>query len=339
MILPLKDDNQKSNRHLGSFPSFSNKNLTFQIRHRDSGNVITGLRMPSSTVAYLLNIFALSSDPQTDLQEWFFDSSSHITLDGELCVKRYSTNAIVTALCEGLFIPVNFSYVGSQIRSSDDLCLAPTPDNSAFASLQDCTFDTNQRWDIYFPQGFPSDKSYSIQNTMTNKCIDVVNDQQLQLGGCNGRTNQLWLRPGSDLRIETSDGMCIDAINSPGVGGAVALSSCSGSESQKWLYDGTNLKPKYNPNLCLSVSGGNLGDGAKIVVNSCSTSSVMSWVPYSFAKNQVTLKHSGAYTGSLTNIFRCPMGSKIIGITGRFGWYIDGFSVTCDDGTTKKARR
>ena len=209
----------------------------------------------------------------------------------------------------------------------------------SIATLTTCSNDKNQIWDIYFPQGFPSDKSYSIQNALSNKCIDVNQgnfvSQQLQLWDCTGGTNQLWLRPMADLLIQTSNGMCMDAYSRPYLGGPVYLSSCNDNLEFKWFYDGTYIQTYSNSSLCLSVSEGNTTNGAKLVVDLCSSAtSRMQWKPFSYSQTQTTLPHIEAYSGILYNIFRCPTRTKVSSVAATYGSiFIVTLKITCSDGT------
>ena len=102
--------------------------------------------------------------------------------------------------------------------------------------------------------------------------------QQLELNECNGKLNQLWLRPGSDLRIQTANGTCIEAYGNAWQGDSVYLNSCNDDDSQKWLYDGTYLRIMCDTNMCLSV------DGNSLIIDVCIETSYIQWTTYTYSE-------------------------------------------------------
>ena len=155
--------------------------------------------------------------------------------------------------------------------------------------------------------------------------------QQLELRDCNGELNQLWLRPGSDLRIQTSNGTCMGVYDNSGQGDGVYVNICNDDDSQKWLYDGTYLRIMYNTSVCLSVDNRSV---AKLIIDFCTeSSSYMQWTHFTYTQS-TTLTHIGADTGTM-DMFRCPTNTKVIGISGHYGTYINSLTISCDDDTTQ----
>ena len=172
--------------------------------------------------------------------------------------------------------------------------------------------------------------------SLLEKCIDVpetnvASGVQLQMWDCNGAPAQKWWRPtATDLRLQTFYNLCMDASVNVGSGGAVVLSTCNANlQSQKWVYDGRNLRPKYNINLCLTIEGGSSFNGAKLVVWPCDNASNSAWVEYS-----ISSVSGAAISGDTYSHFLCPVGSKVINISGRGGYWVDQLVMTCDDGRT-----
>ena len=114
----------------------------------------------------------------------------------------------------------------------------------------------------------------------------------------------------------------MDAYGYPGPGGAVVLNDCNDVDAQKWIYDGRNLRPKYNTGLCLNIQDGN----ALLIVSPCNNGSSSAWVEYSISMV------FGA-SRNMFNHYLCPVGSKVINISGHAGNVVDRLYMTCDDGS------
>ena len=172
--------------------------------------------------------------------------------------------------------------------------------------------------------------------SILERCVDgnaanFVSGVQLQVWDCNGTPAQKWWRPSStDLRLQTSNNLCMDAFGNAGSGGAVVLSTCNANlQSQKWVYDGRNLRPKYNTAFCLNIAGGSSFNGAKLIVSSCNNGSNGAWMDYSMSSLS-----GAAISGDTYNHFLCPVGSKVINISGRGGSWVDQLVMICDDKKT-----
>ena len=176
-----------------------------------------------------------------------------------------------------------------------------------------------------------------IRNLL-GRCIDVpyanyVSGKQLQVYDCHGGDNQQWVRPSSstDLSLQTENNMCMDAADNVGAGGAVVISTCNSNlDSQKWIFDGKSLHSKYNTELCLAIEGDN-ALGAKLIVSLCDNDSKSAWVEYSMYSFKEIYNGWIYYYDS--NHYLCPVGSKVINISGRGGYFVDQLVMTCDDGS------
>jgi hypothetical protein len=186
----------------------------------------------------------------------------------------------------------------------------------------------------FTPQSFRASKAGPIRSLL-GRCIDVsaanfVSGVQLQVWDCNGSNAQHWFRPSSTELLQTSNNLCMDASGNVGAGGAVILKTCNANlDSQKWIHDGRNLRPKYNTGLCLNIQGGTSVNGAKLIVWPCDNSSNSAWYEYSISSLSGT-----AQAGDTLRHVLCPVGSKVINISGRGGYWVDQLVMTCDDGKT-----
>ena len=169
--------------------------------------------------------------------------------------------------------------------------------------------------------------------SLLGRCIDVplsnfASGIRVQIYDCNGTPAQKWWRPTAvDLRLQTSNNLCMDAAGNAGAGGQVILSACdAGLDSQKWIYDGRSLRPNYNTGLCLTIQGGISINHAKLIVMNCDTSSSKAWVEY-----YVSLISGPVVSGDLVSVYICPVGSKVINISGRGGSWVDQIYMICDD--------
>ena len=48
----------------------------------------------------------------------------------------------------------------------------------------------------------------------------------------------------TDLRLQITNNMCMDASGNPVAGGAVVFNTCNDATSQQWIFDGGNLRPQ-----------------------------------------------------------------------------------------------
>ena len=107
----------------------------------------------------------------------------------------------------------------------------------------------------------------------------------LELHPCRSQTNQTFIH-GRDSRI-TIGGLCVDAFT-PGrnyvqPGDQVGLYGCHNGTNQRWTEKYTNdLTSRYfvvgrnGQELCLERAG-QLADGAKLVVNTCTMVENQKW--------------------------------------------------------------
>ena len=147
----------------------------------------------------------------------------------------------------------------------------------------------------------------------------------MELYQCNGGANQIWTRPTSiDLRLQTQSNMCASTSGNLTTGSVVVLSVCNPTaDSQMWIYDGRNLHPVRSMALCLTIQGGVSVDGASLILSACKGYPASAWVEYSTASLS---------QNSLPNAHRlCPVGSKVINISGRGGGLLHQITMTCDD--------
>ena len=111
--------------------------------------------------------------------------------------------------------------------------------------------------------------------------------------------------------------LCLDS--NPTAGQIVQQNLCNGLANQKWVYNPTDksIRPFSNQNLCVSVENGAINNGARPILNTCSSSAaagqgwlfvaakpvtVMSFAAQSYGLNQ--------YAGNTANGFH--IGSKFI---------------------------
>jgi len=343
----------KKHRLLGNFPvlsnlfpAFSSKNLTFQIRNRYWDTVLVGITPPGNSFVYYILLQPSEVAGSSSSQSWFYyPISNHLSVYDPSTTRIYSMDAWNQNITSGSGDPVltdystyslsqGWVYTGTQIYSSEGFCLAPRVTDPRTATLTTCSNAYDQIWDIVFSQGLPSNRLYSIQNRFNSKCVGVnstwnlVSGQQLQLRECNGEIQQLWMRPSSDLRIQTAKGKCMDTLGSPRSDGSVVLFNCNDSDSQKWLFDGVYLRPKYNISLCLSITSGN----EILMLELCSKSSIyMNWTTYLYTSMPTALYHIGGYAGTM-DLFRCPPNQRVISVSGTNGVIIK-LNFNCSDGT------
>ena len=196
-----------------------------------------------------------------------------------------------------------------------------------------------------------------IRNQL-GQCIDVPDGHyyfgvQAMVYDCNGSSGQQWARAttkSSDLRLQTQNNNTYYCMDASGMNGAVVLQACNTmSQSQKWIYDGRNLRPQSDTGLCLALDGAVSPNGTKLIVQACgnglastggelsrrlqvadtiysnsSNRPPSSWGEYS--SSMIAGNTSGTYIHYL-----CPLGSKVIKISGRVGVAVDQINITCDD--------
>ena len=275
-------------RLIDSFPTFSNENLKYQIRSDTNDKFLysiptwiggTGLVANDST-DHLLHGWSNSSN--SDYQQWWFNfSTSQLFASGKLgtfCLDASleGTGLVGSAVCNGTSETQKWTYDGDHIVSYNNTCLSV---QNGSVDLRTCGNITSQEWSLYFPQGLPSDTIYGIQNNET-RCIDVGGSDfrvgpVLRMYTCiTGSTNQQFWRPGSDLRIQTLTGLCIDWYNRTDVW----LNNCSDATSQKWTYESTYIKSVLDPTFCLSTVI--LNHGQSLIGSTCTADPSMQWKTY-----------------------------------------------------------
>ncbi|MER8186025.1 RICIN domain-containing protein [Kitasatospora sp. NPDC094015] len=114
--------------------------------------------------------------------------------------------------------------------------------DGAKVQLWGCNGWDNQSW-IWTPVSGQPIGYYTIQNGHGGKCLDgdlntINNDgAKVQLWGCNGWDNQMWIWSGTTLR-NAHGGKCLDGdlntINNDGA--KVQLWGCNGWDNQAWTW-------------------------------------------------------------------------------------------------------
>ena len=89
---PVQVTTNRTHRRISSFPSFSNKDITLQIRNRSSGLVLYGTP-PDSNGYYFVQLIDPSDSSYLGNtgQNWFFDSNSHLVIPGPYCMDLDAT--------------------------------------------------------------------------------------------------------------------------------------------------------------------------------------------------------------------------------------------------------
>ncbi|MDH6110287.1 hypothetical protein P3T36_004781 [Kitasatospora sp. MAP12-15] len=114
--------------------------------------------------------------------------------------------------------------------------------NGAKVQLWACNGWSNQSW-VWTPAPNLPVGYYVIQNYDQGQCLDGDtntignNGAKVQLWGCNGWSNQVWIWNGSTLK-NYDQGQCLDGdTNTIGNNGAkVQLWACNGWTNQSWTW-------------------------------------------------------------------------------------------------------
>jgi len=126
----------------------------------------------------------------------------------------------------------------------------------------------------------PSPASWaSISSIKDSVCLDLqdgveADGGKLQIWGCdpnNPSANQRWLRRGTEIVHQTSDGrdFCIDIpSNDRTDGNKLQIWSCAGSPQQQWEQDGNSLQVE---DACMDLTDGDTSDGNEIQIFRCAT--------------------------------------------------------------------
>jgi hypothetical protein len=164
-------------------------------------------------------------------------------------------------------------------------------------------------------------------------CIDISSGNYLYKKDCDGTYSQQWVRPSaSDYRLQVSNtNLCMD-LEGGDVNAAadwVLLQTCSANKlSQQWVYDGFHIRLKYNTDLCLNIQGSAELFPGYLTASPCDDQLDNAWVEYSISSP------AGTYSASDTHKhLLCPVGSRVINISGWGGFWVDQLIMTCSDGT------
>jgi alpha-galactosidase len=120
----------------------------------------------------------------------------------------------------------------------------------------------------------------AIRGAGSNRCLDdpngTTNGTQLVIFDCNGATNQLWTRTGSNqLQVL---GKCLDAYNNQTAPGTkVEIWDCNGQANQQWTVNANGTITGVQSGLCLDVTGGATANNSPIQLWTCTGGSNQKW--------------------------------------------------------------
>ncbi|MBF6048086.1 hypothetical protein GO001_23185 [Streptomyces sp. NRRL B-1677] len=135
--------------------------------------------------------------------------------------------------------PAFTNQLGNQCLDGDRNTI---PNNGAKVQLWGCNNWDNQSW-YWTPVPNQPTGYYTIQNGYRSQCLDgdlntiPNNGAKVQLWGCNGWTNQIWMWNGTNLQ-NAQGAQCLDGDTNtiPNNGAKVQLWACNGWANQKWVF-------------------------------------------------------------------------------------------------------
>merc|ERR1719329_1859409 len=117
----------------------------------------------------------------------------------------------------------------------------------------------------------------SISSIKNSVCLDLqdgveADGGKLQIWSCdpnNPNANQRWLRRGTEIVHQTSDGrdLCVDIpSNDHSDGNKLQIWSCAGSPQQQWEQDGNSLRVEE---VCMDLTDGDTSNGNEVQIWGC----------------------------------------------------------------------
>ncbi|MFF6794102.1 endo-1,4-beta-xylanase [Streptomyces filamentosus] len=130
------------------------------------------------------------------------------------------------------------------------------------------------------PTPTPSPGAGSIKGVASGRCLDVpgsatADGTQVQLWGCNNRTNQQWSTTASgELRVYGDK--CLDAAGT-GNGAKVQIYSCWGGDNQKWRLNSDGSIVGVQSGLCLDAVANGTANGTLLQLYTCWNGTNQRW--------------------------------------------------------------
>ncbi len=253
--------------------------------------------------------------------------------------------------------PLQGATVFMPLGGRTDTCLTA---NGALLDVEACTASGTQQIAIvpsyWFRDGasvdyMPFGYDQYVWLTVNGQCIDILGGDlasgNIDLGGCNGTINQLWLVQGGQVVSANTTGstFCLD-VGSGEAGSIVSVAPCSGAASQSFWPVGyplslasTLVDPAYGEIECLDLLGDNDVPNAAFDDGNCNQTAAQVFLLNTahhivYAENpSMCIGLRGDIGGRVDAGIGKPLGLEPCSADPNQRWYLQNASVNggCDD--------